>query len=1054
MHFAEIRKLHNLLRSCAPLCLLCLLSLDMATQANEDTADRKISFNKDIRPILSDACFQCHGPDDAKREGGLRLDQRNSATAAAESGSFAIVPGDAEKSEIVKRLFSEDSSLLMPPPESGKSLSPEQKELLKRWISAGAEYQEHWSFRPVVKPEVPKIEGQTHPLDAFVEEKRRQNGLKGSEQADRVTLIRRLTLDLHGVPPTPQEVDQFLADSSDKAYEDLVDRLLSSPRYGERMAVQWLDFARYADSNGFQVDSSRYQWPWRDWVIDAFNRNKPFDQFTIEQNAGDLIPNATDEQILATGFHRNHKLNGEGGIIAEEWRVETVIDRVETMGLTWLGLTFNCCRCHDHKYDPLSQKEFYQLFAYYNNVPESGTLQGESRNTEPVLQVINPEYEAKISELTSQIKQRQRELTETQGMLRVLASAWAKEHGEELLGNKPVWTLLTAPQVKSLHGADFKPLDDGVFLAQGANPDFDVYEITANVSSGKITGLLLECFTDPALPQQSLGRYSNGNFVLSRIEASVQKGGSGETVELKVVKGEADFSQNGWDIQNVVQQVSGKGWAVDGPTRKENRKAMFLFAESVDLPTDSQVTIRLHHAAIQQHNIGKFRLSVTGVSPEAVRLDQVPTSPALIEALKTAETSRNDSQWKEIESYYASKVEGPLQAKKREVEAAQKALDDYRGSLPTVMVMREGNARESFILKRGQYDLRGDKVERALPSALPPLPADQPNDRLGLARWLVDAKNPLTARVWVNRAWERFFGNGLVKSSENLGSQADFPSHPELLDFLAAEFMQPTCLPEVSGAAAQKWDMKALQKFIVMSDTYRQAAVVTTEKLKADPENRWLARAPRLRLQAEFIRDAVLAVSGLLVEKVGGPSVRPYMPDGVWDETSRYGDLRNYKPEMGENRYRRSMYTIWKRTAAPPTMLLFDAPNREICTVKRSRTNTPLQALSLLNEVTFIEAARGLAKRMILEGGNDASSRVQHGFRLALGREATTEELTVLVSGLEVDRKDLGQNQVAVDGLLNMGQPLVAEGIERSELAAYTLTANVLLNLDEFVNRP
>jgi hypothetical protein len=1012
-----------------------------------------LSFNQDIRAILSDACFQCHGPDDAKRQGGLRLDQAQGAMGAGDSGAIAIVSGKVDESELNRRIISDDPSLTMPPPDSGKTLTREQIELLRRWISEGAAYEEHWAFRTVTRPNVPADNGFAHPIDAFVEVKRRAAGLKGQAEADRVTLIRRLTLDLHGIPPTPAEVDAFVQDSSANAYEKLVDRLLASPRYGERMAVQWLDFARYADSNGFQVDSSRFQWPWRDWVIDAFNKNMPFDQFTIEQNAGDLLPSATESQILATGFHRNHKLNGEGGIIAEEWRIETVIDRVETMGLTWLGLTLNCCRCHDHKYDPITQREFYQFFAYYNNVPESGTLQGESRNTEPTLRVVTGEHQQMVQAFSKRVSDTEQELAELQKGVRQLAAKWSAENGKNLLAKKSMWTQLIAANAKSLGGATISDQGDGIYLVSGENPAFDTYEIRGKTPPGKVTGILIECFVDPSLPQQSLGRYPNGNFVLTRVEVS-SHASDGSTQTAKVARAVADFSQSGWDIANVVAGAKGKGWAVDGPTKKENRKAFFVLDKPLDVSADSEIVVRLQHDAINQHNIGKFRLSTTATAAEGIALQEVPISALLLEALSAAEAQRSDAQWQEIEKYYESQVEGPIQAKMRDVAAAKKALEDYQATVPTAMVLKEGNLRETFVLKRGQYDLPGDKVERGLPAALPPLPADVPNDRLGLAKWLVNERNPLTARVWVNRAWERFFGNGLVKSSENFGSQADFPSHPELLDYLAAEFMQPTFLPSVGGEAAKPWDMKAIQKFIVMSETYRQASTASAEARLTDPENRWLARGARLRLQGEFIRDSALAVSGLLVEKIGGPSVRPYMPEGVWDETSRYGDLRNYKPDEDGGRYRRSMYTVWKRTAAPPSMLLFDAPNREVCTVKRSRTNTPLQALSLLNEITFIEAARGLAKRMFVEGGGDAESRLRYGFRLVVGREPSESELQVLKDGISADMEELRKTPAAVDGLLAAGLPTKIDGEDRVEFAAYCLAANVLLNLDEFVNRP
>ena len=1049
-----------------------------------------ISFNRDIRPVLSDACFQCHGADDKQRKAGLRLDVKESALKAAESGATAIVPGKVEASELIKRLTSSDENLRMPPKGSGKTISPQQIELLKRWIADGAEYQGHWAFIPPVRPEVPALKSQisnlksqiSNPIDRFIVSRLEHEQLRPSPEADKTTLIRRVTLDLTGLPPTPKEVDTFLADTSASAYEKVVDRLLKSPRYGEQMARSWLDMARYADSNGFQVDSSRFQWPWRDWIINAFNNNMPFDQFTIEQLAGDLLPNATPAQIMATGFNRNHRLNGEGGLIAEEWRVETVIDRVETTGMTWLGLTMNCCRCHDHKFDPISQRDFYSMFAFFNNVAESGILQGESKNTDPTITVPTAEQETELKKLDEVIAAANTRVNEESKRIPEYIAAWEPGFRETLKDyGATVWSPLVPKEVKSAGGAKLTKQADGTYLASGKNPPHDAYTITAPIATGPFSGVLLECLPDDSLPMKSLGRYPNGNFVLSSITAEVAAPGLAAPLAAKFVRAEATYSQKGWEIGLVLDGAASNGWAVDGPTRRDPTTAMFLVDGPIAVPENATLTVTLKHEALSQHNIGRFRLSYTSLPPSTVKLDGAKFPEALKAILELAADKRSDAQKAELEKFFRANIDSPLRQAEAAAASAKKSRDDLAAKVPNVMVMREGPPRDAFILIRGEYDKRGEKVAAALPTSLvsgtalaaggsqsaTPAASAVPLTRLDLAKWIVDPANPLTARVWVNRAWEKFFGMGLVKTTENLGSQAEFPSHPELLDWLAVEFRQ----------GAKPWDMKAIQKLIVMSATYRQASVgqafqpdpngdrlsnskqtptlnpVRLESLTYDPDNRLLAHGPRVRLSAEMLRDQALFASGLLVEKVGGPSVRPYMPDGVWDETSRYGDLRGYKHDTNDGLYRRTLYTIWKRTAAPPSMLLFDAPSREVCTVKRSRTNTPLQALTLLNEITYVEAARKLGERMLLEGGTSPAERLTFGFRWVTSRKPTADELSVLLEGLSDDITRMKQQPDAAKQVIATGESKPNVSLDPAELAAYTLTANVLLNLDEVVTR-
>ena len=829
-------------------------------------AQEKVGFNRDIRPILSENCYYCHGPDEKHREEDLRLDIREVAIKAG-----AITPGKPEESDLIERIFSDDEKEVMPPPKTHKVLTTVQKDLLKRWIAEGAEYEAHWAFTPPKLPSIPAVKSKSptfgNGIDAFILQKLETQNVNLSAPADPHTLIRRVTLDLTGLPPSPADVTAFVnacrnADGSGftiskTAYEALVDRLLASSGYGENMARQWLDYARYADSHGFQTDSSRTMWPWRDWVIRAFNENKPFDQFTIEQLAGDLLPNPTNAQIVATGFHRNHRINGEGGLIPEEWRIENIIDRVDTTGATWLGLTLGCARCHDHKYDPITQREFYQMFSFFNNIDETGVaIGGKNRaggNLDPVIRVGTEEQTKKAKDLQAKIDQINATLKESEKKIAAAQVAWEKSK-----------------------------------LSQDKTPA---------------------------------------------------------------------------EIKKIISSAGGK---------------------------------------------------------------------------------RSKAQKAQVDKYYRTAVDTSTKQITADLDQLQKQLMELDKGTPLTMVMKElPTPRKAFILKRGQYSDPGEEVTANTPAALPPLPTGAPRNRLTLAKWIVSPGNPLTARVWVNRQWEHFFGYGIVKTSENFGMQSEPPSHPELLDWLATEFVS-------SG-----WNMKAMMKRMVMSATYRQSSLVkSTPKnlIDIDPYNRLLARAPRLRLPAEAIRDQALSISGLLDHRIGGPSARPYMPKGVWDETSVYGDLRNYQPDTKGGLYRRSLYTVWKRTAAPPTMLIFDSASREICTVKRSSTNTPLQALALLNEVTFVEAARVLAQRMMLEGGSDPAQRIAWAFRQATQRDAAAEELALLLKSFQKSLATYRAAPAEAAKLIATGNAPIAT-VAPIELAAYTVSANVILNLDEVITR-
>jgi len=1013
--------------------------------------ESKLDFNRDVRPILSDRCFSCHGPDSEDRQAGLRLDVRDEVIAALDSGLVAVVPGDPAKSEIVARITSTDPDVVMPPPRLNKPITPAEAEILKRWIAEGAEYRGHWAFERVTRPAVPDVKDAAWPktpIDHFVLARLEHEGMHPNPEADKVTLARRLALDLTGLPPVPADVDAFLADTSVEAYEKYVDTLLASPHYGERMAIEWLDASRYADSSGYQTDSSRQNWPWRDWLIKAYNDNLPFDRFTVEQLAGDMLGNPTRDQVVATGFNRNHRLNGEGGIIAEEWRGETVIERGETRGQTRGGGSVGCARCHDHKYDPLSQKEFYSLFSLFNNVPETGTNQGEQHrgggNIDPVHLLPSPEQERELARLEQVVVDAEAAVKTEVANIDTLVAEWEKSIRPALTAPQEAWMPFEPLKLRSAGGASFRRSEDGTWFVEGELPPKDTYEFETLVPADSFGGLRLEVLPDPSLAGGGgFGRSGNGNIVITKIEAEIEPPGDAKVIPVELVRAEASYAQNGWPAASVLKGENGKGWAIDGhdPEKRKLRQIAVFPAKSVTLPENSRLVVRIRQEAFDGHSIGRFRLAFSGEDPGLLGVDGSKVPQPVKDAIAVEAGTRTPQQRENIAKFYRENIDGPIRRAVVARDAAKKSVESFRDSLPSAMVMEEGPPREAFVLNRGEYDKRGDKVEAALPAFLPPLPEGTKPDRLALAQWLVSRDHPLTSRVWVNRMWERFFGTGLSKTSENLGSQAEYPSHPELLDWLAAEFME-------TG-----WDMKRFVKLLVTSAVYRQNATVTPEKLATDPANRLLARAPRIRLPGEAVRDAALAASGLLVATIGGPSVRPWMPDGVWDETSKYGDLRGYKPDAGEGRYRRTMYTIWKRTAAPPTMLLFDAPNRETCIVKRSRTNTPLQALALLNETTFVEAAHGLARRMVAEGGATPAERIAHGFRLAIGRTPTADEVAALVDGFEADRAAFTAEPERAEKYATVGLVKKPDATPAPEFAAYSLAANVIINLDEFVMR-
>ena len=1000
-----------------------------------------MDFSRDIRPILSDSCFTCHGPDKQSRDSELRLDTR--AGALADLGGYrAILPGDADASEALARVTSDDPDLQMPPPDAGRKLNAGQIELLRRWIDEGAVWEEHWSFVPPRRPPPPKIPHADWPrqaIDCFIADRLQQHQLEPNREAARETLIRRVTLDLTGLPPTPAEVDAYLADQSSDAHERLVDRLLASPRYGEHMAAAWLDAARYSDTNGYQQDRTRTMWPWRDWVVDAMNAGMPFDQFTVEQLAGDLLPDAQPQQLLATGFHRNHPLNGEGGRIAEESRVEYVIDRVETTAAVWLGLTAGCGRCHDHKYDPISQEEFYQLYAFFNNIDESGGVD-RGGNAAPVKKIPTPQQVFQQRRLGDRLAQLQRELETPPPADELRRWEQAALAELEATSHEGQWQLLPVAKTASDAGQQMKLLDDGSILVTGKNPVNDGYTVSLTAARAvRLTGLRLEALAHADFTAGGLARSNSGNFVLTDLRVHVAGSeGDGRPVGWKTAR--ADFEQRGFPATAAVDGNDATGWAVHHPSNMQlNRTALFTFAAPVALEAGASLTVRLEFKSKHRHhNLGRFRLAgATRIDPT---LDAQPAFPAdLAAALRTAADRRTEQQRRRLLQEYR-RTAPSLESARERIAQLEQELAALTRRFPEVMIMQERpSPRETFVLIRGQYDNpdRRRPVSAAVPSALPALAGDGPVDRMMLARWLTDRRNPLTARVTVNRLWQHFFGVGLVKTSEDFGSQGEPPSHPRLLDWLAVELME-------SG-----WNIKALQRQIVTSAAYRQASTGNAQRREADPQNRLISRGPRFRLSSLALRDQALALAGLLVERTGGPPVKPYQPSGVWNDFS-LGKIK-YQRDSGAALYRRSLYTFWRRSVGPT--MLFDSASRQVCTVRQSRTNTPLHALTMLNDVTYVEAARKFAERMLIEGGRTDAARLRWGFRVATARRPTEVELQVLVAGLARTRRLFDDDPAAVAALLKVGESPSAPSLDSAQLAAYTAAANLLLNLDEVVTK-
>jgi hypothetical protein len=1024
---------------------LCLLGLPQAARADNG----RINFDRDIRPILSNNCFKCHGPDHKQRKAGLRLDCREGALGELKSGNRAVVPGKRDESALVARITAADAQERMPPPASGKKLSQEQIKLLKQWVEEGGEYRDHWSFVPLRRPEPPSMKDSAfahNPIDQFVRARLEHEGLQPSPPADKLTLMRRVTYDLTGLPPTPAEVDAFLAEKSPEAYERLVDRLLASPRYGEHMARYWLDAVRYGDTHGLHFDNERSLWPYRDWVINAFNHNMPFDQFAVEQLAGDLLPNPTREQRIATGFNRCNVTSNEGGSIEDELLMRYAVDRTEAVSTVFLGLTLGCAVCHDHKFDPVTQKEFYQLYAFFNSAADTA-MDGNELAPPPILKLTTPAQEAKLKALDDQIAAVQMGITEKLAKIDNVepTSATAATAPVSSAPKEYVWIDDELPPGAKPRGDSpwkFIWVGDGpvysgarasVRTAEGLSQHYFT-DANPGLRVGQGDKLFAYVYLDPANPPKTIMLQFNDGTWEHRAywgEDLIPFGEAGTAAHLAIgplpevgqwVRLEVRAAKVGLKPDGVLN-----GWAF----------------------TQYGGTVYWDRAGIvsrtPQGNTGFESLAAWERFERTRKSKSLPRQ--VQDALKAEPAKRNTEQKRVLREYFLENVFSktrplfePLHKQKDSLNRERAAVD---AATPATMVMADlPQPRETFVLIRGAYNKKGEKVTAGTPAVLPPMPKHAPNTRLGLARWLVDRSQPLTARVTVNRYWEHYFGRGIVKTANDFGVQGEWPTHPELLDWLATEFID-------SG-----WDVRHIQKLIVTSGTYRQSSKVTPELLHRDAENALLARGPRFRMDGEMVRDTALALSGLLVEKLGGRSVKPYQPPGLWEAVGFLGsNTRVFKRDNGDALYRRSLYTFWKRTSPPPSLTMFDAPSRETCTVRRPRTNTPLQALALMNDEQFVEAARHLARRMITEGGNAPEDRLTYGFRLATARRPDAKELETLTQLLEQQLAFYRADKNAALKLLSDGASQRDDALEPGEHAAWTMMANLILNLDETITK-
>lgn len=1321
------------------LCIL-VLGLPTASADNHETAQTTVDYTQDIRPILSNNCFACHGPDEKARQANLRLDTKEGAFSEP-SGYPIIVPEKPDESELYLRIVSDEDGYQMPPAGFNKTLTPEQIETIKQWITEGAKWEDHWAFATPVRPTLPtvkKTDWVRNPIDAFILSRLEKEGLSPAKEADKRALIRRLSFDLTGLPPTLEEIHLFLNDDSPNAYEKLIDTFMAKPEYGEHMARFWLDVARYGDTHGLHLDNYREMWPYRDWVINAFNKNIPFDQFTIEQLAGDLLPEPTLDQRVATGFNRCHVTTSEGGSIAEEYYVRYAVDRANTTATVWMGLTAGCAQCHDHKYDPISQKEYYQLYAYFNNITENA-MDGNRKDSPPVVKLPTPEQTAELAKFDDKIKELDAQSKGAIPHIDAAQIAWENR--------MPRWMTIKPEVVLSQGLATVKINEDNSVLASGTNPDKEVYEVIAKLPAGKWSALRLEGIPDKSLPGNGIGRSDNSNVVLTGLsvdivptemteemlaeaqdaakkaaeaiqkaaeeakkaadeakaaeeakkaaeeaekdtdesakeetpetnedteepaeeaqpetdtgedaekptetdtgeedaeksaeevvpetedgtdaekpaEEATLEGETPETDEAKdtgetseeaaelveekdpwtsvpIVMAWADKEQSGgeFSIANTIDDKLETGWGLESNNNKgSSRQAIFLVANPFGLE-GGLLRIRLKHESEHaKHHLGRFRLAVTDAptiypigskvglanwhsvgpftaehgnvafynvyepetkpvntgdkftvgsqeltwkqqthwkdgevhndivgensatylyrnissetkqkatlylssndglkvwinqtevlasniqrdaAPDTDRI-QIQLNPGnnalllkvvnysgpsgfffrmesdtpmvtanIVDTIAVERGKRNGDQQTQIREYYRRNVSTDEGLKKlyADITDTQNKRNSLNNSLTTTLVMQErSEPRGAFILERGAYQHRGEQVYPQTPAVLPPMVKGSPPNRLSLAKWLVSSKHPLTSRVTINRFWQHIFGTGIVQTSEDFGTQGTPPTHPELLDWLATEFV------------ASEWDVQTMLKLMLTSATYKQSSRVTSEKLELDADNVLLSRAPRYRLDAEIVRDNALALSGLMFRRIGGPSVKPPQPGGLWKAVGFTGsNTDTFRKDSGADKvYRRSLYTFWKRTAPPPQMNILDAPSREACTIRRERTNTPMQALMLMNDPQFFEAARVFAEQTIKLGGNTPEERISYMFELATAREPNATEAALLLETMQAHAEEMKADPEAAKELIAVGESKPDEKLDAVEVATWTMIANLIFNLDEVINK-
>ncbi len=1007
---------------CFTLMNVCLFS---------DAVQAELEFNRDIRPILSNKCFACHGPDANKREADLRLDQAASATQVR--GEYQVVfPGDAEQSELVSRILSHDSDEQMPPPEFNKPLTVEEISLLKQWIVEGAKWQDHWSFSPLTRPELTGLETQVSnhsSIDTAILAELKKRGMDQLEVADPRTLLRRLSFDITGLPPTPEDVRAFELDHSQTSYETAVDQLLQSPHFGERMAIYWLDLVRYADTLGYHGDQERSVSPYRDYVINAFNKNMPFDQFTIENLAGDLLPEPTLDQKVASTYNRLNRASGEGGVQPKEYLAKYVSDRVRTTGAVWLGTTIGCAECHDHKFDPFTTKDFYSFGAFFADVKEQGIVSGA--NYIEQMPVPTPEQSQQEATLKDKLASLQNQYDARSPELEAAYVEWQSAG----LKSGGLWEVITPVSATGDSGTTLTILEDKAVLASGTNPDRETYQVKFQTMAQQIAAVRIEILPDSSLPNNGPGRAGNGNLVVNAI--GMTSGDQTATWKTAV----ASHSQDGFEAKQLAENNS-QGWALLPETGKAHQ-LILVAKEPLQLAELEQGSLHSFQLTIQQnhgsnHTIGKFRVHI---ATEPLEANEALASTEMVELLKLGAGERSAEQEQQLFNMFRAST--PLLKNIREELALiKKQLTDLQQSVLTTLVTVSTTPREMRVLPRGDWmNDTGEIVQPAVPTFLsqsdPAMSNAERRNRLDLAKWLVARENPLVARTFVNRLWMLFFGQGLSRSVDDLGSQGEWPTHPELIDWLAVEFIE------------NGWNVKHMIKLIVMSHTYRLSSTPTAQLQKRDPYNYFYGRQSRWRLDAEMVRDNALSISDLLVTQVGGKSARPYQPAGYWDQLNF--PKRTYQHDTNQNQYRRGLYTHWQRTFLHPSMLAFDAPSREECTAQRERSNTPLQALVLLNDPTYVEAARVFAEH-IVQQATAPEDRLNWAYQKAMQRNANDEELAVLSGLLEQQVAYYTSNPEEANKLAASGLAPSANA-DTIEVAAWTGIARVILNLKETITR-